>query len=177
MSVAETCKTEPCMQLECCMPEQCTPETRLPEPCILVPDTCAPDVHAEQRVPELRGLRCPRAARLRGARPGVEAPRRRRRPPSSPCFVLPNLGSFFTMQTRLCGKVTHGGGGELAELIGDMKGHVCREIPLFREQTAAEIDFFPLFTRVFPPWCREERPCMAITCSRARVQFAGCVYY
>lgn len=55
------------------------------------------------------------------------------------------------MKKRLCGKVTHSGGGELAELIGDMKGHVCREIPLFREETTAEIDFFPLFTRVSPP--------------------------
>lgn len=97
----------------------------------------------------------PSSASLRrvasGATPSTETPHRRRRPPCSPCFVLPNLGSFLPVQTRLCGRATRGGGGELAEVTGDMKGHVSREIPLFREQTAAEIDFFPLFTPVSPP--------------------------
>lgn len=150
MSVAETRKMEPCMQLKCCMPERYMPETCLPEPCTPVPDTCAPGVHTKPRVPQPRGLRCSCAARLRGASPGVEAPHRRRRPPPSPCFVLPNLESFFTVQTRLCRKAMRSGGGELAELIGDMKGHVRREIPLFREQTAAEIDFFPVYLSFSP---------------------------
>lgn len=66
-------------------------------------------------------------------------------------FILLHLRSFFTVPKRLCRKVTCSGGGEQAELIGDMKGHVHWEIPLFREQTAAEIDFFPCLLEFLPP--------------------------
>lgn len=58
--------------------------------------------------------------------------------PSSPCKSA--------AAGRRCG-----GGVELAELIGDMKGHARSEIPLFREQTAAEIDFSPCLLEFLPP--------------------------
>lgn len=72
---------------------------------------------------------------------------------------------------------TGAGGGKLAKLPEASEGQLWTESLSFKEQSALGIDFPLLVTVVSPHWCREERLCIKISCSVARLQFAQCVCY
>lgn len=97
------------------------------------------------------------------------------RVPTQPRFCSPGL--CFAVQTCLSWQAAPWLRWEPGRANRRHERRGWREIPPFREQTAAEIDFFPLFTRVSSPRCRAERPRITITCSEVRARFAECVYY
>lgn len=165
--------------LETCVPELCTAEMCEPQMCC-----------AEVRVAEMCTVRCPssRGAQLRTGRLGrarlgsasssrwvlVTVPPR---VPTQPRFCSLSPGLCFAVQTCLSWQAAPWLRWEPGRANRRHERRGWREIPPFREQTAAEIDFFPLFTRVSSPRCRAERPRITITCSEVRARFAECVYY
>lgn len=117
----------------------------------------AAGVSVEQRVPTPGGTARGHTRLL--CHPALVLPFRSRVPPHA--------------AAGLCGKAPRRR-WELAELRGDMKGHVHPAIPLFREQNAAEIDFPPCLLEFLPPGADKKGLGWRLP---APEQFAGCVYY